>query len=175
MPAIPYLVLIGVGIVLSFVMTFPMIRLEHVPFQLALPLPQIGGFNGLPTIILIAKMLGFSLMLGVIDVIEQVMSNVAIEKLDPLKRRCDSNNSLLAIWIANLGSTFFGGMTNLDGLAKSTTKRLRFEVSNEGGATATGTTYRLEVSMADPISCAAATYTRVDSSGDWTKIGRAHV
>jgi len=121
MPAIPYLVLIGVGIVLSFVMTFPMIRLEHVPFQLALPLPQIGGFNGLPTVILIAKMLGFSLMLGVIDVIEQVMSNVAIEKLDPLNRRCDSNNSLLAIWIANLGSTFFGGMTNLDGLAKSTT------------------------------------------------------
>ncbi|MDP1559625.1 MAG: SulP family inorganic anion transporter, partial [Nitrosomonas sp.] len=56
--------------------------------------------------------------------IEQVMSNAAIEKIDPLKRKCNSNNSLLAIWIANLGSSFFGGMTNLDGLAKSTTNKL---------------------------------------------------
>jgi MFS superfamily sulfate permease-like transporter len=31
---------------------------------------------------------------------------------------------LLAIWIANIGSRFFGGMTNLNGLAKSTTYRL---------------------------------------------------
>ena len=52
------------------------------------------------------------------------MSNAAIEKIDPLGRKCDSNNSLLAIWVANLGSSFFGGMTNLDGLAKSTTNRL---------------------------------------------------
>jgi MFS superfamily sulfate permease-like transporter len=57
-------------------------------------------------------------------VIEQVMSNAAIEKIDPLNRKCNSNNSLLAIWVANLGSSFFGGMTNLDGLAKSTTNRL---------------------------------------------------
>jgi MFS superfamily sulfate permease-like transporter len=63
-------------------------------------------------------------MLAMIDVIEQVMSNAAIEKIDPLKRKCNSNNSLLAIWIANMGSSFFGGMTNLDGLAKSTTNRL---------------------------------------------------
>ena len=59
-----------------------------------------------------------------IDVIEQVMSNAAIEKIDPLGRKCNTNNSLLAIWIANMGSSFFGGMTNLDGLAKSTTNKL---------------------------------------------------
>lgn len=52
------------------------------------------------------------------------MSNAAIQKIDPLKRECNSNNSLLAIWIANIGPSFFGGMTNLDGLAKSTTNRL---------------------------------------------------
>ena len=121
MPALPYIVVIGVGIALSFFMPFPMVALDKVPFRLALPLPHIGGFNGLPTIILVVQMLGFSIMLGIIDVIEQVMSNVAIEKLDPLGRKCDSNNSLLTIWIANMGATFFGGMTNLDGLAKSTT------------------------------------------------------
>src|SRR5512134_693587 len=69
-------------------------------------------------------MVGFAVMLALIDVIEQVMSNAAIEKIDPLKRKCNSNNSLFAIWIANMGSSFFGGMTNLDGLAKSTTNRL---------------------------------------------------
>lgn len=66
-------------------------------------------------------MIGFAMMLGSIDVIEQVMSNAAIEKIDPFQRQCHTNNSLLAIWIANLGSSFFGGMTNLDGLAKSST------------------------------------------------------
>jgi MFS superfamily sulfate permease-like transporter len=63
-------------------------------------------------------------MLAVIDVIEQVMSNAAIEKIDPLQRPSNSNNSLLAIWASNMGSSFFGGMTNLDGLAKSSTNRL---------------------------------------------------
>jgi MFS superfamily sulfate permease-like transporter len=67
---------------------------------------------------------GFAAMLAVIDVIEQVMSNAAIQKIDPLKRKCNSNNSLLATWIANIGASFFGGMTNLDGLAKSTTNQL---------------------------------------------------
>jgi MFS superfamily sulfate permease-like transporter len=68
--------------------------------------------------------IGFAIMLSVIDVIEQVMSNAAIEKIDPLRRKCNSNNSLLSIWAANMGSSFFGGMTNLDGLAKSTTNKL---------------------------------------------------
>ena len=66
-------------------------------------------------------MIGYAIMLSTIDVIEQVMSNVAIEKLDAMKRPTNTNNSLLAIWIANMGSSLFGGMTNLDGLAKSTT------------------------------------------------------
>ena len=69
--------------------------------------------------------IGFAAMLATIDVIEQVMSNAAIEKIDPLKRKCNTNNSLFAIWIANMGASFFGGMTNLDGLAKSTTNKLR--------------------------------------------------
>ena len=59
-----------------------------------------------------------------VDVIEQVMSNAAIQKIDPLQRRCNTNNSLLAIWISNMGASFFNGMTNLDGLAKSTTNKL---------------------------------------------------
>lgn len=117
-PAIPYFVLIISSVVFAYFVPVPMLRIEDASLVLALPLPKIDG----PLVLF--TMMAFCLMLAVIDVIEQVMSNAAIEKIDPLGRKCDSNNSLLAIWVANLGSSFFGGMTNLDGLAKSTTNRL---------------------------------------------------
>ena len=121
MPALPYFVIMVSSFALSFFMPLPMITIDHVPFELSLPLPHLDHMNGQETFYVMLKMVGFATMLGTIDVIEQVMSNVAIEKMDPLKRKADSNNSLFAIWIANMGATFFGGMTNLDGLAKSTT------------------------------------------------------
>ncbi len=117
-PAIPYFVLIIAGVVLAQFVPVPMLYVEDVDLRVALPIPQVDS------VLLLVYMFLFCAMLAVIDVIEQVMSNAAIEKIDPLKRKCNSNNSLLAIWIANLGSSFFGGMTNLDGLAKSTTNKL---------------------------------------------------
>ena len=117
-PAVPYFVIISAGVILAQFVHVPMLHVEDVPLSLGLPIPHFD--SGL-TWLYVA---GFAAMLAVIDVIEQVMSNAAIQKIDPLKRECNSNNSLLAIWIANIGSSFFGGMTNLDGLAKSTTNRL---------------------------------------------------
>lgn len=117
-PAVPYFVIIAAGVILAQFVHVPMLHVEDVPLSLALPLPH---FDSALTLIYV---FGFASMLATIDVIEQVMSNAAIQKIDPLKRTCNSNNSLLAIWIANIGSSFFGGMTNLDGLAKSTTNRL---------------------------------------------------
>ena len=117
-PAIPYFALILAGVILALFIRVPMLHEEDVPLSLALPIPH---FDSALTWVYV---IGFAVMLAVIDVIEQVMSNAAIEKIDPLKRTCNSNNSLLAMWIANMGSSFFGGMTNLDGLAKSTTNRL---------------------------------------------------
>ncbi len=117
-PAIPYFVIIAAGTILAQFVSVPMLSMEDTDLQFALPLPHFDS----PWTAL--SLLGFAVMLALIDVIEQVMSNAAIEKIDPLKRKCNSNNSLLAIWIANMGSSFFGGMTNLDGLAKSTTNRL---------------------------------------------------
>jgi len=70
------------------------------------------------------EMVLYALMLMLIDVIEQVMSNAAIEQIDPLGRKSNSNNSLLVMWVGNMASSFFGGMTNLDGLAKSQTNRM---------------------------------------------------
>lgn len=117
-PAIPYFALITAGVILAQFVGMPMLHVEDVPLNLSLPLPH---FDSALTWLYV---IGFAAMLAVIDVIEQVMSNAAIQKIDPLNRKCNTNNSLLAIWIANMGSSFFGGMTNLDGVAKSTTNKL---------------------------------------------------
>ena len=117
-PAVPYFAILGAGVIVAQYVQVPMLHVEDVPLSLGLPIPHFDSAS------LWLYAIGFTMMLAMIDVIEQVMSNAAIEKIDPLKRKCNSNNSLLAIWIANLGSSLFGGMTNLDGLAKSTTNRL---------------------------------------------------
>ena len=119
-PGLPYVIVIVAGIVVAQFVAVPMLFIESQPFELKLPLPSASAFEP----IFLLKMIGYALMLATIDVIEQVMSNVAIEKLDEQKRPTNSNNSMLAIWIANMGSSFFGGMTNLDGLGKSTTNAI---------------------------------------------------
>ena len=60
----------------------------------------------------------------------------------PIPRRASQETpSSAASWAANED-------TAITNLAKSTIKRVRFEVSNEGTDTASGTTYKLEVSEA---------------------------
>jgi len=117
-PAIPYFVLIVFGIIVAKMFDVSMLKVEDVEFNIGLPVPDFDSA------LMWVYAFFFALMLAVVDVIEQVMSNAAIEKIDPLKRPCNSNNSLLSIWVSNMGSSFFGGMTNLDGLAKSSTNRL---------------------------------------------------
>lgn len=117
-PALPYFVLIIFGIVVAQFFELNMLKVEDVEFNIGFPAPDFDSAY------LWIYAIFFALMLAVVDVIEQVMSNAAIEKIDPLKRPCNSNNSLLSIWASNMGSSFFGGMTNLDGLAKSSTNRL---------------------------------------------------
>lgn len=117
-PALPYFALIIFGILVSMLLPVSMLKVEDAELSLAMPIPEFDNWS------LWFYAIGFAVMLSVIDVIEQVMSNAAIEKIDPLKRKCNSNNSLLSIWVSNMGSSFFGGMTNLDGLAKSSTNKL---------------------------------------------------
>lgn len=119
-PGIPYIAVIGGGVWLSFYATYPMLEIGHVDLELRSPIPNFGAIS--PRMHL--ELILFALLLALIDVIEQVMSNAAIEKIDPLGRRSDSNNSLLVMWLANAASSLFGGMTNLDGLAKSQTNRM---------------------------------------------------
>ncbi|MGE4499818.1 MAG: SulP family inorganic anion transporter [Hydrogenovibrio sp.] len=117
-PALPYFALIVFGIMAAFFVEVKMLKVEDIEFNIGFPVPNFDS------VWLWLYAFFFAMMLAVVDVIEQVMSNAAIEKIDPLKRPCNSNNSLLAIWVSNMGASFFGGMTNLDGLAKSSTNRL---------------------------------------------------
>jgi MFS superfamily sulfate permease-like transporter len=119
-PGLPYIIVIAGGVWLASVLQVPMLRFDAVEIRLISPLPD---FAAIPPLVMV-EMILFAMMLSTVDVIEQVMSNAAIEKIDPLDRKADSNNSLFAIWWANLASSFFGGMTNLDGLAKSSTNRM---------------------------------------------------
>ena len=62
-------------------------------------------------------------------------------------------------------------------LTKNTTKRLRFEISNEGTVPSGSVKYRLEVSEPNPPSslCASATtWTRVDTSTHWNMVASTY-
>lgn len=119
-PGLPYIGVIAGGAWLATAVPVPMLHVEPMALALRLPTPHVATWT--PT--LVVEMGLFAMMLAVVDVIEQVMSNAAIEKIDPLGRKSDSNNSLLVMWLANALATTFGGMTNLDGLAKSSTNRM---------------------------------------------------
>jgi MFS superfamily sulfate permease-like transporter len=119
-PGIPYIAVIGGSVWLALYVKFPMLHVEPMEFTLAWPFPDFERI----TPAMHVEMVLYALMLMLIDVIEQVMSNAAIEQIDPLERKSNSNNSLLVMWVGNMASSFCGGMTNLDGLAKSQTNRM---------------------------------------------------
>jgi MFS superfamily sulfate permease-like transporter len=119
-PGVPYIAVIAGSVWLAFYVDFPMLHVEPMEFALAWPFPDFASITPRMHV----EMVLYAAMLMLIDVIEQVMSNAAIEQIDPLGRKSNSNNSLLVMWIGNMASSFFGGMTNLDGLAKSSTNRM---------------------------------------------------
>ncbi len=119
-PGVPYIAVIAGSVWLAFYVKFPMLHVEPVEFVLAWPFPDFARITPKMHV----EMVLYASMLMLIDVIEQVMSNAAIEQIDPLGRKSNSNNSLLVMWVGNMASSFFGGMTNLDGLAKSSTNRM---------------------------------------------------
>ena len=64
----------------------------------------------------------------------------------------------------------------LTGLEKLTTKRVRIEISNEGGDSSGSVPYRLEVSQANPGTCddGGNTWTRIDTSTEWNMVASTY-
>jgi MFS superfamily sulfate permease-like transporter len=119
-PGIPYIGVIAGSIWVSFYLKYPMLHVEPISFHLEWPWANAAAIK--PSMYL--HILQFAGILMLVDVIEQVMSNAAIERIDPLGRKSHSSNSLLVMWLGNMAASLFGGMTNLDGLAKSSTNRM---------------------------------------------------
>ncbi len=63
--------------------------------------------------------------------------------------------------------------TKLTGLAKSTTRRLRFLVDNSGTASSGAVSYELQVQETD--TCGSGSYTAVDSSTHWNIVDSTYV
>ena len=84
--------------------------------------------------------------------------------------RNDDGNEATASWAA-------AEDTLLADVEKLKLQRLRFEISNIGSKVASGTTYRLEVSGANPASCGAATYAAVPTAAGshWQITGSANL
>jgi MFS superfamily sulfate permease-like transporter len=119
-PGIPYIAVIAGSIWVALYFKYPMLHVEPVSFQFAWPWADVASIK--PSMYL--DMLRFASILMLVDVIEQVMSNAAIQQIDPYGRKSNSSNSLLVMWLGNMAASLFGGMTNLDGLAKSSTNRM---------------------------------------------------
>ena len=79
-PAIPYFGLIIFGVISAIFIDVNMLEVQNVDFKIAPPVPDFETWT------LWAYALFFALILAIVDVIEQVMSNAAIEKIDPLER-----------------------------------------------------------------------------------------
>lgn len=119
-PGIPYIVVIAGSVWVALYLKYPMLHVEPVAFHFAWPWSNVAAIK--PSMYL--DMLRFASILMLVDVIEQVMSNAAIQQIDPYGRKSNSSNSLLVMWLGNMAASAFGGMTNLDGLAKSSTNRM---------------------------------------------------
>lgn len=128
-PGIPYIAAIAGGVWAALYLKYPMLHVEPVAFHFIAPWSNVAAIK--PSMYL--DMLRFALILMLVDVIEQVMSNAAIERTDPLGRKANSDNSLIVMWVGNMAASFFGGMTNLDGLAKSSTNRMAGAVTKMSG------------------------------------------
>ena len=89
----------------------------------------------------------------------------------------DGGDGQVVITASAAGASFAANQdAALSGLTKNTTKRLRLEISNEGTVTSGSVKYRLEVSQANPTTCADAgnTWTRVDTSTHWNMAASTH-
>jgi len=73
-----------------------------------------------------------------------------------------------ATWAANED-------TALTGFTKTTPKRLRIGISNEGEAVTSNYQYRLEVSEPNPSTCVAGSYERVSTDADWEMVASSYV
>jgi len=94
------------------------VHLPENPLQRGLVLPDFAGLFADQSLWLTA--IATVVTLTLIDGIESLATVMAIDKIDPFRRRSNPNRILLAMGISNICSSILGGLTIIPGGVKST-------------------------------------------------------
>lgn len=118
----PPLMVVGLGIVISWLLQLPSAYLIQVPddvLEQGIRLPDFLGVWQTPD--LWVSVLLIVVTLTLIDGTESLATIAGIDKIDPFRRRSDPNRTLRAMGISNMLSSLAGGLTIIPGGMKSTT------------------------------------------------------
>lgn len=118
----PQLIVVVIGVVLG-----NMANLQSLGpgFLITIPENPVNGIHTPDFNVLLARsdlwQAAFAavVMLTLIDGIESLATAMAIDRIDPFRRKSDANRVLLAMGISNVASSLFGGLTIIPGGVKS--------------------------------------------------------
>lgn len=119
----PHLIAVIFGVILSQILRVG--TLEEGKYLLKLPDNLFAGMHAPDFAALIARQdLWYAAIMGVItltmiDGVESLATAIAIDRIDPFKRRSSPNRVLLAMGISNVASSLCGGLTIIPGGVKS--------------------------------------------------------
>lgn len=117
----PQLIAVGVGIALAKLLNLDSVNLIHLPQNIfsGITLPDFSGLFHDPSIWWTA--LGCAVTLTLVDGCESLATVMAIDKLDPYRRKSNQDKTLFAMGMCNILSSLAGGLTIIPGGIKSTT------------------------------------------------------
>ena len=95
-----------------------LINVPEAPLANGIVLPDFVGLFNEPTLWLSLVLLILTLVL--IDGTESLATILAVDKLDPYRRKSDPDRTLQAMGVSNVASSVFGGLTIIPGIVKST-------------------------------------------------------
>ncbi len=116
----PPLLVVVVGVIIGQFMRLDskyLIKLPDNPFH-GFAFPDFSGLIADPSLWWTA--IAVVITLTLIDGIESLATIMAVDKIDPFRRKSDPNRTLLAMGISNICSSVVGGLTIIPGGVKST-------------------------------------------------------
>ena len=119
----PQLIAVVFGVALGYFVSLGSV--EDGKFLIKLPETPFHGFHAPNFAALLARHdLWYAAILGVvtltmIDGVESLATAMAIDRIDPFRRKSEPNRLLLAMGIANIASSLVGGLTIIPGGVKS--------------------------------------------------------
>lgn len=180
----PQLVAVILGIALGKAFELDPKFMIHIPENVfhGITFPNFSGLFGDAGLWITA--LGCALTLTMVDGCESLATIMAIDKIDPYKRRSNPDRTLFAMGVSNILSSLAGGLTIIPGGIKSTTCII------SGGKTLWANFYNAvflicyvllarDVINAIPLGCLAAVLMHIGyklcAPSKWVRVGKVGV